>query len=205
MLNSTVRMAAVLKAIARRRWMPSDERFVRSPERTSRATAPSCRCPRCWRARRKPDAKLPPAGLRCEPFENRLGGLLRGDPLRLLDFRCGSTANVRCQWEQSLAGIVAETLTRLCGPPPPNVKFRGIADSRQRSWPTSGIGARRHSPANSERQHPVCHALSFRHLRTAALPCESGQSPPVTGLALSDTSRHSPRSCRLLLCRRGQC
>lgn len=129
MLNSTVRMAAVLKAIARRRWMPSDERFVRSPERTSRATAPSCRCPRCWRARRKPDAKLPPAGLRCEPFENRLGCLLRGDPLRLLDFRCGSVPagqlGQQAAIDQSSSSVPAPAATLV-----PSVRGELVAQDR---------------------------------------------------------------------------
>ena len=49
----------------------------------------------------------------------------------------------------------ADSLTCLRAPPPPNVKSRGTADSRQRSWPTSGIGTRRHSPAKSERQQTV--------------------------------------------------
>ena len=51
-------------------------------------------------------------------------------------------------------GLVAASLARPCFLSP-NVKFRGTADSRQRNWPTSGIGARRHSPANSERLQTV--------------------------------------------------
>jgi len=39
--------------------------------------------------------------------------------------------------------------------PPPNVKFRGTADSRPRNWRRSGIGACWQSPAKSERQQPV--------------------------------------------------
>jgi hypothetical protein len=52
-------------------------------------------------------------------------------------------------------GLVAESLTHACVPPPPNVKFRGTADSRPRGWPTSGIGSRRHSPATFDRPLPV--------------------------------------------------
>jgi len=51
-------------------------------------------------------------------------------------------------------GLVSASLTRLCFQPP-NVKFRGTADSRPRHWSTSGIGVRRHSPAKSERQQTV--------------------------------------------------
>ena len=62
-------------------------------------------------------------------------------------------------WEDELAGwfwqgLVAASLTRLCFQPP-NVKFRGTADSRPKNCPTSGIGACRHSSAKSDRQHPV--------------------------------------------------
>ena len=48
--------------------------------------------------------------------------------------------------------------------PPPNGKFRGTPDSRPRDWPTSGIGARRHSLAKSERQQPVCSCRSVARL-----------------------------------------
>ena len=51
--------------------------------------------------------------------------------------------------------VIADSLTRLRAPPPPNVKFGGRADSRPRTWATSGIGVHRHSPAKSERQQPV--------------------------------------------------
>ena len=51
--------------------------------------------------------------------------------------------------------IVPDSLTRLRAPPPPNVKFGGRADSRPRTWATSGIGVHRHLPAKSERQQPV--------------------------------------------------
>ncbi len=51
--------------------------------------------------------------------------------------------------------LVADSVTHLRVPPSPNVKFRGAADSRHRNWPTSGIGARRHSPAKSERRQTV--------------------------------------------------
>jgi len=54
-----------------------------------------------------------------------------------------------------LLNVVAEQLTRPYAPLPPNVKFRGTADSRQRSWPTAGVGACRHSPTKSERPQAV--------------------------------------------------
>ena len=52
-------------------------------------------------------------------------------------------------------------------PPTSNVKFRGTTNSRLKSWPTSGVSARRPSTQNlnGSRQSDVC------SIRIAALPC----------------------------------
>ena len=63
----------------------------------------------------------------------------------------GRQRPVRAKGSSRWPDLVAEPLTCLCAPTPPNVKFRGTADSCQRSWPTPGIGACRHSPTKSER------------------------------------------------------
>ena len=63
----------------------------------------------------------------------------------------GRQRPVRAKGSSRWPDLVAEPLTCLCAPNPPNVKFRGTADSCQRSWPTPGIGACRHSPTKSER------------------------------------------------------
>ena len=76
--------------------------------------------------------------------------------------------------------LVAESVTHLRVPPSPNVKFRSTADGRPRSWPTSGIGARRHSPVKSERQQPVWFLSKPRQPRATA-QAETSPSPrPAT-------------------------
>ena len=69
--------------------------------------------------------------------------------------RNGSKGPFRRQREQSLAGHLCRAFDLLTRPPLPKVKFRGRADSRSTGRPRSGIGARRHSPANRDRPHAV--------------------------------------------------
>lgn len=84
--------------------------------------------------------------------------------------------------------LVAESLTRPRAPPPPNVKFRGTADIRPRNFPTSGIGARRRSPAESERQQPVS-SRPWGSGRSALAECPQGTN-----------SSHRALTCRGLPC-----
>ena len=91
--------------------------------------------------------------------------------------------------------IVPDSLTRLRALPPSNVKFGGTADSRPRDWPTSGMGARRHSPAKSERQQPVCScqrsALSMSCAAVPVMLLNAAIAPKSTPFSSAEVSRAS--------------
>ena len=86
--------------------------------------------------------------------------------------------------------LVAESVTHLRVPPSPNVKFRGTADSRPRNWPRSGIGTRRHSPAESERLQPVSSRLPDRDRPVCSVRSRSQPDLEMTvSAALQSVSR----------------
>ena len=91
--------------------------------------------------------------------------------------------------------IVPDSLSRLRALPPSNVKFGGTADSRPRDWPTSGMGARRHSPAKSERQQPVCScqrsALSMSCAAVPVMLLNAAIVPKSTPFSSAEVSRAS--------------